>query len=317
MKKRTVNRTQRTQKIPKNKNKRIPTVKEKKQYIDINILNTNARSLCPKIHSLIDMYDELDLTFGVVTETWLADGITLEEDKQDLLLGAGLSIICRNRKPDLRGNAYRGVALVYREELCNFKSLQLDNPSNFEILTAVGSAHSLTRKIAVVGCYVPPNYTVARAQACLNHIEGVVIELKRRLKDPVIIVMGDFNQWEVETALQEFWDMGGSSAGPTRGSLKLDRIFTNLGQIKEVKILAPLSTSSDTGSVKESDHKVVYLSASIERKERYKRLSYSYRYNNPDSERKFGEWIVQKDWSELLQLPNSTANTEAYQAEIT
>ena len=55
----------------------------------INIINTNARSLCPKIDSLIDCFEELDVTLGVVTETWLADGDSLDRDIQDLAKGAG------------------------------------------------------------------------------------------------------------------------------------------------------------------------------------------------------------------------------------
>ena len=33
----------------------------------ITFLNTNARSLCPKIESLIDCFGELEAAFGVVT----------------------------------------------------------------------------------------------------------------------------------------------------------------------------------------------------------------------------------------------------------
>ena len=53
----------------------------------INIVNTNARSLCPKIESLIDCYKALDVTLGIVTETWLADGASLDKDIQDLAKG--------------------------------------------------------------------------------------------------------------------------------------------------------------------------------------------------------------------------------------
>ena len=55
----------------------------------ITILNTNARSLCPKIESLIDCFDEMNGTIGVITETWLADGDTLQTDIEDLSNGAG------------------------------------------------------------------------------------------------------------------------------------------------------------------------------------------------------------------------------------
>ena len=58
----------------------------------LNIINTNARSLCPKINSLIDCYEELDVTLGVVTKTWLASGQSLDADIQDLADGAGLEM---------------------------------------------------------------------------------------------------------------------------------------------------------------------------------------------------------------------------------
>ena len=34
----------------------------------LTIINTNARSLCPKIESLIDLYEELEVDIGIVTE---------------------------------------------------------------------------------------------------------------------------------------------------------------------------------------------------------------------------------------------------------
>ena len=78
----------------------------------INIINTNARSLCPKIESLIDCFEELDVTLGVVTETWLADGESLDRDVEDLAKGAGLGMVCLNRKANDRGIAHGGVACL-------------------------------------------------------------------------------------------------------------------------------------------------------------------------------------------------------------
>ena len=78
----------------------------------LNIINTNARSLCPKINSLIDCFEELDITLGVVTETWLASGDSLDKDVQDLARGAGLNMVCLNRDVGGRGVAHGGVAVV-------------------------------------------------------------------------------------------------------------------------------------------------------------------------------------------------------------
>ena len=50
----------------------------------IKMLHTNARSLSPKIHSLLDNFRELQLDLAVVTESWLASGERLDEDLVDL-----------------------------------------------------------------------------------------------------------------------------------------------------------------------------------------------------------------------------------------
>ena len=71
--------------------------------VPINIVNTNARSLCPKIDSLIDCFEELDVTLGIVTKIWLPDGTSLNQDVQDLAKGAGLDMLCLNRRPNDRG----------------------------------------------------------------------------------------------------------------------------------------------------------------------------------------------------------------------
>ena len=46
-----------------------------KMNTQTNVINTNARSLCPKIDSLIDCSDT---TIAIITETWLADGKSLD-----------------------------------------------------------------------------------------------------------------------------------------------------------------------------------------------------------------------------------------------
>ena len=108
---------------------------------NINFINTNARSLCPKVHSLIDCFDELSLIFTVITETWLADGENLEEDLQDLALGAGVTMLCRNRTVNGKPSGHGGVALAFRNNTSEFRKLDLPNPDNLEVMVAVGNLH--------------------------------------------------------------------------------------------------------------------------------------------------------------------------------
>ena len=74
----------------------------------ISFLNTNARSLCPKISSLIDNLTQLECQIGVVTETWLSDGKTLDEDLDNLREGTGYSALTLNRPPNQRGVSHGG-----------------------------------------------------------------------------------------------------------------------------------------------------------------------------------------------------------------
>ena len=124
--------------------------------IPITVLNTNARSLCPKIDSLIDCFAEMDSMIGVVTETWLSDGDSLEKDIKDLALGAGLGMICLNRKPNDRGVSHGGVAVLHRVGACTLQRLDLLNAEGFEVLVTLSSIPGYSRKLLTVACYLPP-----------------------------------------------------------------------------------------------------------------------------------------------------------------
>ena len=154
----------------------------------INIINTNARSLCPKIDSLIDCFEELDVTLGVVTETWLADGESLDRDVRDLAKGAGLGMVCLNRRANDRGVAHGGVAVIHNTAACTLTRLELPNPEGFEVLITLSCLPGHARKLLTVACYLPPNYPVQKGKEALDHIENVVLELKRRYRDPFILV---------------------------------------------------------------------------------------------------------------------------------
>ena len=56
------------------------------------MINTNARSICPKIESLITCFEELEASFAVITETWLTDSVELDDNLADLK-GRALSLI--------------------------------------------------------------------------------------------------------------------------------------------------------------------------------------------------------------------------------
>ena len=141
---------------------------------------------------------------AIVTETWLTDGESLLLDVEDLEHGAGLGMLFRNRKKNSRGFSHGGVAIMYKKSCLNMKELIVPNPDSFEVLGAVGNLLGHSRKIVTLACYIPPNYAVGRGKDCLAYITDLVLHLKRTYKDPYIIVGGDFNQWDLSRALEDY-----------------------------------------------------------------------------------------------------------------
>ena len=78
------------------------------KIFEMTIINANARSLCPKIDSLITCMDEMEASIGVVTETWFRDSPELEDDLADLQGRAGLSMLKLCRAPNAQGVSHGG-----------------------------------------------------------------------------------------------------------------------------------------------------------------------------------------------------------------
>ena len=117
----------------------------------------------------------MDGTIGIVTDIWLALGDYLDRDVEDLAQGAGLGMLCLNRA--------RSPRSTY-----TLTKLDLPNHDKYEVLVSHSSIPGYVHQLLAVGCYLPPNYTARRAKEALEHIENVVLDLKRKYKDPFIIV---------------------------------------------------------------------------------------------------------------------------------
>ena len=132
-----------------------------------NLISTNARSLTPKIESLVEYLNELEASIAFLTETWFSDSPELELDIADFEKGTGYSILCKNRPVNCRGYSTGGVAIAFRTSHVSFSKIEL--PGNeFEILFAVGTMPRFTRKFIAVCIYMPPSMSAASASACLE-----------------------------------------------------------------------------------------------------------------------------------------------------
>lgn len=131
--------------------------KKDKLCTQLTLLNTNARSLTPKIDSLLDCMNEVDASVVTVTETWLRSGERMEESVRDLSLGAGVGMLHKNRDPaSSNGVCYGGVAILWKESFGSFRNIQFKNPKGHEVLVGAGSMKGHRRKLVVIACYIPP-----------------------------------------------------------------------------------------------------------------------------------------------------------------
>ena len=170
---------------------------KKRIKVHLNKSPSLTPTLDPFVLRLIPCFEELNDTIGIITETWLSDGVSLDQDVRDLASGAGLGMVCLNRKSNDRGVAQGGVAIVNNNSAFTLTKIDLTNPGEFSLSNIQG----YSRKLLTVACYLLANYTVQRGKEALGHIEDVVLELKRRYKDPFMIVGGDLNQWAIDEAL--------------------------------------------------------------------------------------------------------------------
>ena len=281
----------------------------------MTIINTSARSLTPKIDSLIECFSELEVDIAVVTETWMRTGEELDRNLQDLSLGSGIGALFRNRAPNARGVAHGRVGVFFRQSVTNFKAFHFNNPDNFEVLPVFTTVRGSARKLVVVAAYIPPNYTVPRDRQCLEYIEAMVIQIRLKFRDPYVVVAGDFNQKDIAQALVEFPDISEVHIGPTRGERAIDRLFCNMTRgITSSGTVPPLETEAEEAS--RSDHLITYMTTKVHTRQAVEWVSYSYCQFSEDASNAFGRWIVGHDWIDVVMAEGSDRKAEVYQQQI-
>ena len=262
---------------------------------------------------------EIEAGIAIVMETWMQEGDSLEERRRDLTLGEGMSMLCKNREPcQANGVSYGGVALIWRERVGVFKEIQLQNEDKHEVLAAVGTLRGQSRKLAILACYVPPNLEKKKTDKCQEFIAGAVLHIKKSYRDPYIVVTGDFNQWPVEDYLANFTDIRETDVGATRGGRSIDRVFTNFSRsMKALGTLAPLEEDVPGEESRKSDHRVVYFTAGLQRRETFTWETFSYRHYTNEAEEEFKRWIVMHGWTEVTGVSGSNNKANAYQRTLT
>ena len=255
-------------------------------------------------------------TFAFITETWFSDGSRLEEESDNLLLGHGLKMFTKNRPVGNAGFSHGGVAIIARDSCTKLAVMSFPNPENFEVLIVFGNMVGIKRKIYLICAYIPPNYNVPRGKDCLAFIADVILEIKRKCPDALICLSGDFNQWDVVAAMEDFPEMKEILTPATRNGRRIDRVICNWEEhVIDSSCFPPLEAENILGqTMTTSDHSIQFVASALERKEKVVWETYSYRPFSDKSAEHFTAELASKDWSEVFEAVGSNKKARIFQA---
>ena len=186
--------------------------KEKKKRVSIiNIATANSRSLEPKTISLIDLINECELTAVVVTETWLKKQAR-DKINEEFENGNGFGMLSYLRPGVRRGG---GVSIVFDRSKINLEENKFGK-DGCEIISAVGSCTGEKRKIVIYGIYLPPNLSKPKSDRACEIINDNITEMKTKYESPVIVIAGDFNQYDIRSCYVDHPDIIIENTPPSR-----------------------------------------------------------------------------------------------------
>ena len=297
-------------KTPPLKNRPFPTSAENK----LSILLTNARSLNPKLCSLIEFFKELDVTAGIITESWFVDGPELDKDLLDLELGTGLKAIYKNRtkakkKTHRYGTANQrggGVVIVFNSNEINLVEHKIQG-NTYELVAATGRQRRSGRHIYLFGVYVPPKMKVGPFQNLMECIVNEIGRIKSKYSDAVIIIGGDMNRRDFKTLTDAYNDITTINTDPTRGIARLDLLATNIENLSIGNdIFPPLETEEG----QESDPSIVLSKYALSKKCVREWRKYQARKKTDEGVRLFDSLLTEQSWVSVYAAESTSRAAE-------
>ena len=268
---------------------------KKRKTTEFSYAFTNARSLAPKIGSLIDAFEELGLL--VITESWLKVGKDLRDAIADLDGGASIGMVMRNRLSRRKRTAGGGVAVAFNKNRITLKPLP-SRVENCEILMTSGKLCGLSRKLVVIAAYIPPRTRAAGRDKFVDVLSRCIGQAKQDLNDPLILVAGDFNRFDVVPAVADYPDVQFLITPPTRGVATIDLAASNFNDsVTSINVRPPLETECRT---KQSDHNVIQVTVEIGNSDRFTKETYWKRNKTKKGMKKAAVLIKTFDWTHLF-----------------
>ena len=262
-----------------------------RKKMKINVVSTNARSLLNKLESLKDMFEDLELTTALISETWIHGRKDMGKFADRLKALCGLQIIQKS----CTGRNGGGVGIVFNPNKIKLSSFPVK--SKFEIVAAVGRVERTSRSLCAIVAYLPPDLRHDDICSAICDITDVIGRLKAKYNNPIVLVGGDFNKVTPEKLTDQNIGLQVLRTGPTRGGNTLDYLFSTSLNHSNTWLTEPLV--SDCGM--KSDHMTIVSTMYENLCHEFERISFQYRPFTKRGDDRFKEMFIAQDWAAVVQ----------------
>ena len=255
----------------------------------------NCRSIIQKTESVAEYFQNADVKFAMLTETW-TDKRSEKAIKEKFENENGLGLIGRSRRG--RGG---GVAIVFRKSEIQFRRYVFFS-GEYEIVAASAKIPAAKTMLFVFCAYYPPSMPALEVERMNDIIHDEIVKLKLKHERPLFIVAGDMNNKNCE-CFESFADFKLIKTAPTRNESCLDLCYTNVF-IESNNVSMPLWSLDGI----DSDHRVVIFNAAY--------ISKKFTYTTiirpritARGEDDFCRKIDNYDWRELYEYQSAEEKT--------
>ena len=144
---------------------------------------------------------------------------------------------------------------------------------------------------------MPPSLTRKKADKYRSTLTDLITKIKIEQKNPIIILGGDLNGFDIEPALEEFSDMREVKSPPTRNGERFDRIYTNEQTDEEDTATTPPLEA--IGGAR-SDHDILSTSVKLTHNHHFEWVRYRTRDMREKNHELFAKEITSIEWERLI-----------------
>ena len=178
------------------------------------------------------------------------------------------------------------MAIIYNSNVIRMDERRI-RTGGAEIVCATGKLTGMSKKKVAFSVYLQPKLKANGHRIATEALDEAIGKARNDFDDPIIIVGGDINRFDLTPAIQNYPEIQIIEDLPTRDGVPFDVVFTNFAdKIVKAKTRTPLTTEDG----RSSDHRMIYVSANLENHHCFGITRYKTRPQTKKGDEDFARW---------------------------